>query len=264
MLLARMQFLCPRPNRSVQIVHSLGSGQRPRAPRAISLRTEPLGARQDRRECRFRPAPLLGAFDRGRRRLAIELCADRLRRHRPGVRVPRGLAQCLLELCDLAGAGTSMRRCDAEAERGSGRSVPCPRYSTPPATNATANLDAPLEARKRQLYGRPYMRTDAINRFASSELCRPPQDGGKTPLTLEQCAAAVLRDPGEAPAPIATEALVRIAALYAIEADFRRLAAMHHNTQPHRAALAYARSRESSSVCDKTNASMMRATSLAC
>ena len=39
---------------------------------------------------------------------------------------------------------------------------------------------------------------------------------------------------------------------------------MHHNTQPHRAALAYARSRGSSSVCDKTNASMMRATSLAC
>jgi hypothetical protein len=27
------------------------------------------------------------------------------------------------------------------------------------------------------------MRTDAINRFASSELCRSLQDGGKTPLT---------------------------------------------------------------------------------
>ena len=40
--------------------------------------------------------------------------------------------------------------------------------------------------------------------------------------------------------------------------------AQHHNTQPHRAALAYARSRGSRSVCDKTNASMMRATSLAC
>ena len=33
-------------------------------------------------------------------------------------------------------------------------------------------------------YGRPYMRTDAINRFASSELCRSLQDGGKTPLTF--------------------------------------------------------------------------------
>ena len=41
-----------------------------------------------------------------------------------------------------------------------------------------------LEARKRQLYGRPYMRTDAINWFAFSELCRSLQDGGKTPLTL--------------------------------------------------------------------------------
>ena len=49
-----------------------------------------------------------------------------------------------------------------------------------PATNATANLNAPLETRKRQLYGRPYMRTDAFNRFASSELCRSLQDGGKT------------------------------------------------------------------------------------
>ena len=28
------------------------------------------------------------------------------------------------------------------------------------------------------------MRTDAINWFASSELCRSLQDGGKTPLTL--------------------------------------------------------------------------------
>ena len=31
------------------------------------------------------------------------------------------------------------------------------------------------------------MRTDAINWFASSELCRSLQDGGKTPLT--QCSA---------------------------------------------------------------------------
>jgi hypothetical protein len=33
------------------------------------------------------------------------------------------------------------------------------------------------------------MRTDAINRFASSELCRPPQDGGKTPLTQQRLQA---------------------------------------------------------------------------
>ena len=38
---------------------------------------------------------------------------------------------------------------------------------------------------------------------------------------------------------------------------------MHHNTQPHRAALAYARSRGSSSACDKTNASMMNAMPIA-
>ena len=37
-------------------------------------------------------APAAGASDRGRRRLDIELCANRLRRHRPGVRVSRGLA----------------------------------------------------------------------------------------------------------------------------------------------------------------------------
>jgi len=30
------------------------------------------------------------------------------------------------------------------------------------------------------------MRTDAINRFASSELCRSLQDGGKTPLTFKR------------------------------------------------------------------------------
>jgi hypothetical protein len=30
------------------------------------------------------------------------------------------------------------------------------------------------------------MRTDAINWFASSELCRSLQDGGKTPLTSQR------------------------------------------------------------------------------
>lgn len=36
------------------------------------------------------------------------------------------------------------------------------------------------------------MRTDAINWFASSELCRSLQDGGKTPLTAKQRALRVL------------------------------------------------------------------------
>ena len=98
---------------SLQIVHSLSGGQRPRASSSISLFIETFGACQGRCECRFRL--LLGAFDRGRRRLAIELCANRLRRHRPGVRVSRGLAHRLLELRDPAAAGTGMRRRDAEA-----------------------------------------------------------------------------------------------------------------------------------------------------
>ena len=48
----------------------------------------------------------------------IELCANRLRRHRPGIRVSRGLAYRLLELRDPAAARTGMRRRDAEAEGG--------------------------------------------------------------------------------------------------------------------------------------------------
>ena len=36
------------------------------------------------------------------------------------------------------------------------------------------------------------MRTDAINRFASSELCRSLQDGGKTPLTPYRQAQVLL------------------------------------------------------------------------
>jgi hypothetical protein len=41
-----------------------------------------------------------------------------LRRHRPGVRISRGLAHRLLELRDSAAAGTGMRRSDAEAKGG--------------------------------------------------------------------------------------------------------------------------------------------------
>src|SRR5262249_16506325 len=63
-------------------------------------------------------------------------------------------------------------------------SAPCPRYSTVAGDQRHCESRRALEARKRQLYGRPYMRTDAINRFASSELCRSLQDGGKTPLTF--------------------------------------------------------------------------------
>jgi hypothetical protein len=38
------------------------------------------------------------------------------------------------------------------------------------------------------------MRTDAINWFASSELCRSLQDGGKTPLTIKSVIAEAIRE----------------------------------------------------------------------
>jgi hypothetical protein len=112
----------PRASGSSQIVHSLGGGERSRAPRTISLRIEPLGACQS--GCERRLCLLLGLSDRGRRRLAIELGANRLRRHRPGVWVSRGLAHGLLELRDPAAARTGMRRRDAEAQ-GDGNQQGC-------------------------------------------------------------------------------------------------------------------------------------------
>ena len=125
----------PRASRSSQIVHPPGGGECPRTPNSISLFIETLGARQGRRECRFRL--LLGASDRGRRRLAIELCANRLRRHRPGVRISRGLAHRLLELRDPAAARTGMRRRDAEA-KGGGNEQGCRRS----ADGSTAHFRA--------------------------------------------------------------------------------------------------------------------------
>jgi phage terminase large subunit-like protein len=38
------------------------------------------------------------------------------------------------------------------------------------------------------------MRTDAFNRFASSELRRSLQDGGKTPLTLHRAEIVLIKD----------------------------------------------------------------------
>jgi len=117
-------FLLPRPQSAVEpdrvlkIVHSLGGGERPCAACAISLGIEPLGARQGRRERRLRL--LLRPFDRGGRRLAVDLRADRLPRHRPGIRVSGGLAHRLLELRDLLAAGAGMRRRKAQAQDGDG------------------------------------------------------------------------------------------------------------------------------------------------
>src|SRR5262245_32146102 len=76
------------------------------------------------------------------------------------------------------------------------RSAPCPSYSTVAGDQRHCESRRALEARKRQLYGRPYMRTDAINRFASSELCRSLQDGGKTPLTVGLMPSRLYAVPG--------------------------------------------------------------------
>src|SRR5260370_23757992 len=103
-LFASPQSAAREPDRALKIVHSLGGGERPRAACAISPGVEPLGARQGRRERRLRP--LLRPFARPGRRLVVELRADRLRRHRPGVRVSGGLAQRLLVSSELlSGAG---------------------------------------------------------------------------------------------------------------------------------------------------------------
>ena len=67
----------------------------------------------------------------------IELCANRLRRHRPGVRISRGLAHRLLELRDPAAARTGMRRRDAEA-KGGGNEQGCRKS----ADGSTAHLRA--------------------------------------------------------------------------------------------------------------------------
>src|SRR5262249_4634382 len=98
-LFASPQSAAREPDRALKIVHSLGGGERPRAACAISLGVEPLGARQGRRERRLRP--LLRPFDRGGRRLAVELRADRLPRHWPGGRGSGGLARPLPEIRQL-------------------------------------------------------------------------------------------------------------------------------------------------------------------
>src|SRR5262249_42729776 len=59
-------------------------------------------------------------FDRAGRRLAVELRADRLLRHRPGVRISGGLAHRLLELRDLLAARAGIRRCKAQPQNGDG------------------------------------------------------------------------------------------------------------------------------------------------
>src|SRR5262249_42561109 len=104
-------------NRLLQIVHALGRGERPRAARAIALGIEPLGACHGRIERCLRP--LFCPFDRGGRRLAIKLSANRLRRPRSRARVSGGLPHSLFESRRLVSAVGRLRRSD-------------PRDHTPP------------------------------------------------------------------------------------------------------------------------------------
>src|SRR6516225_595960 len=72
--LERATTITRRASLLFEIVHALGAGQGPHAPGAIATRIEPLGARYGRIERCLR-APV-GPLHRGRRRLAIELCAN--------------------------------------------------------------------------------------------------------------------------------------------------------------------------------------------
>ena len=80
------RFSLATTSRSLQIVHILGDGECPCAPRAIASCIKPLGARQGRRKIRL--CPSLGPFDRGWRWLAIDLCADRLWPNGPAFGLP--------------------------------------------------------------------------------------------------------------------------------------------------------------------------------
>jgi hypothetical protein len=114
--LERATIFTRHASRSLQIVHILGDGECPCAPRAIASCIKPLGARQGRRKIRL--CPLLGPFDRARRWLAIDLRADRLRGKRSGVRLPCGLSHREFELGDFDTAGAGVRRADAQAQGG--------------------------------------------------------------------------------------------------------------------------------------------------
>src|SRR5436190_4759687 len=112
--------------RSLQIIHALGCGEGLVAARGVAAGIEPLGARHGRIE--RRPRLLLGPPDRGRRRLLIELRADRLRRHRSSARSVGRPAHRLLEPRDLAAARAGLRRGGAEAEAEGGNNKDCGHF----------------------------------------------------------------------------------------------------------------------------------------
>src|SRR5215813_8569620 len=108
----RMIFIIQPPPlwvRSLQVVHALGDSERRSTSGTVAACVELLGARERRVERRLRA--LLGPLHRTGRRLAIKLCADRLRRHWPCARVICGLMHSLFELRDLSCAGARIRRC---------------------------------------------------------------------------------------------------------------------------------------------------------
>jgi hypothetical protein len=111
--LERATIFTRHASRSLQIVHILGDGECPCAPRAIASCIKPLGAPQGRRKIRL--CPSLGPFDRGWRWLAIDLCADRLWPKWAGVWIACRLPYREFELRDFGTAGASVRRRDAQA-----------------------------------------------------------------------------------------------------------------------------------------------------
>jgi hypothetical protein len=111
--LERAAIFTRHASRSLQIVHILGDGECPCAPRAIASCIKPLGAGQGRRKIRL--CPSLGPFDRGWRWLAIDLRSDRLWPKWAGVWIACRLPYREFELRDFGTAGASVRRRDAQA-----------------------------------------------------------------------------------------------------------------------------------------------------
>jgi hypothetical protein len=92
-------------------IHSLGDRKCAAAAVAITFGVEPFGAGHCCRE--FCLQALLGPFQGLRCWLAIQLCANRLRRGQPGIRIPRGLAYGCFELSNVLAAGTGLGGCRA-------------------------------------------------------------------------------------------------------------------------------------------------------
>src|SRR5712675_298265 len=96
--------------------HQLGVTEGLGAFGALALRIKSLRLRQCGLEPRL--SLRLGLVYRLRRRLVAELRAACLRPHRAGVRVLCGIADGVLELCNVRAAGSRRGRCHAQDKRG--------------------------------------------------------------------------------------------------------------------------------------------------